>query len=267
MKNDMKNNLIGISGKINSGKDSLGNMIQYLTSYGKYNSFENFMNRTPLTGGNPYEIRKYADKLKDILCMLLGCTREDLEDDNFKNKELGEEWTKWGIIREGGHKIFEVHGIELTAIVRRDLFFKGGSIEKMTMTPRKLMTLLGTDCGRNMIHPQMWVNALFADYKTKYYEGNETDLLDGTMQPVYPNWIITDCRFPNEAKAVKDRGGIVIRINRPRTISGPNKLISKEKAEHESETALDNYPDFDHVIENDGTFEELLEKVRNLNLI
>ena len=32
------------------------------------------------------------------------------------------------------------------------------------LTPRKLLQLLGTDCGRDIIHPNIWVNALFADY-------------------------------------------------------------------------------------------------------
>ena len=31
---------------------------------------------------------------------------------------------------------------------------------------------------------------------------------------MYPNWIITDVRFPNEADAIKGRGGIIIRVNR-----------------------------------------------------
>jgi len=32
---------------------------------------------------------------------------------------------------------------------------------------------------------------------------------------IYPRWVISDCRFENEVKAIKDRGGIVIRVNRP----------------------------------------------------
>ena len=30
------------------------------------------------------EIKKFADKLKDIVCLLIGCTREQLEDQEFK---------------------------------------------------------------------------------------------------------------------------------------------------------------------------------------
>lgn len=72
---------------------------------------------------------------------------------------------------------------------------------------------------------------------------------------LYPNWIITDLRFPNEANAIKDRGGITVRINRAEAYtSGSVKNL------HSSETALDRY-DFDYVIINSGTIEELQQKV------
>jgi hypothetical protein len=98
-----------------------------------------------------------------------------------------------------------------------------------------------------------------------------------------PNWIITDLRFPNEAKAIKDRQGIVIRVNRyPKSIMSckPGEIpveipfdkfnknhIDLYKGEclrqHESETSLDNYT-FDYVIENDSDIPSLIEKVREM---
>ena len=69
--------------------------------------------------------------------------------------------------------------------------------------------------------------------------------------------IITDMRFPNELKAVKDRDGITIRVNRP-------QLISKD-FEHESETSLDSSI-FDYTIENDGELVDLVSKVREIML-
>ena len=72
------------------------------------------------------------------------------------------------------------------------------------------------------------------------------------------NWIITDCRFPNEAEAIKDRGGIIIRVDRP----GVEPVNA-----HPSETALDNL-DFDYRIANVSdlvalkqTVEVLLNKI------
>ena len=70
----------------------------------------------------------------------------------------------------------------------------------------------------------------------------------------FPNWIITDMRFLNEMEAVKKREGITIRVNRN---------LEESKDQDESETELDN-AEFDYVIENNGTIEELIEKVREI---
>lgn len=89
------------------------------------------------------------------------------------------------------------------------------------MTVRDMLQKLGTDAIRDGLHPNAWVNALMAEYR-------------------WQNWVVTDCRFPNEAKAVKDNGGVVIRIERP----GVGPVNS-----HPSETALDNW-NFDYKIMN-----------------
>ncbi len=65
--------------------------------------------------------------------------------------------------------------------------------------------------------------------------------------------MITDVRFPNEYESIKKRRGILIRIERENSY----------KINHESECALDKYT-FDYVIENNGTLEELIEKVKNI---
>jgi hypothetical protein len=192
--------IIGISGKIGSGKDTLSIVINYLADKSAPDSFNRW--EQPLEEYT-YKNKKYAENLKCMVCFLIGCNRIDLEDREFKEKELGEEW-------DG-------------------------------LTPRKILQLLGTEAGREIIHPNIWVNSLFADYTTD------------------SNWIITDVRFPNEAQAIKDRGGIVVRIERP---GGESHCGGA----HASETALDDY-DFDIVINNDGTIEELIDKVKQLNLV
>ena len=166
-----------------------------------------------------------------MVCFLLGCSRSDLEDREFKEKELGEEW-------DG-------------------------------LTPRKLLQLLGTEAGRHIIHPNIWVNALFADYVCDDCGQQEcpTDEED-TGQMIhrsFPDWIITDVRFPNEAQAIKDRGGILIRINRPQYLD--NGLVIR-KDEHLSETALDDYDEFDYVINNDtNSVQDLVDKVKQLKIV
>lgn len=91
--------IIGINGKIGSGKDTVGKIIQFIT-YNKHRelkgfdtmSFSDFCIDYNLHNRSNWKIKKFADKLKDIVCLLIGCTREQLEDHEFKEKELGEEW-------------------------------------------------------------------------------------------------------------------------------------------------------------------------------
>jgi len=83
----MKTNLIGISGKIGSGKDTVGNILQYITTsrtYGKsFLEWEKLLSEKPdhgkwYAGYSNWSIKKYADKLKEIVCLLISCTREQL---------------------------------------------------------------------------------------------------------------------------------------------------------------------------------------------
>ncbi len=60
-----------------------------------------------------------------------------------------------------------------------------------------------------------------------------------------------DVRFPNEAEALAQVGGVLWRIVRPGTVKG----------EHESETLMDGWRWWDAVIQNDGTLEDLWAKV------
>ena len=93
-----------------------------------------------------------------------------------------------------------------------------------------------------------------------------------------PNWIISDVRFPNEVKAIKDKDGLVIRVNRPFYCQGCTieKLVYQDcmdcaeyqmgilQKEHESETALDSYEHFDYVIDNSNCIDCLIEQVKEI---
>ena len=66
----------------------------------------------------------------------------------------------------------------------------------------------------------------------------------------HENVIVSDVRHLNEVACVKNAGGLVIKINRP-------DLAKIHNMQHESETALDDFCDFDIVIENNGTLDDL----------
>jgi hypothetical protein len=263
--------IIGISGKKQSGKDLVGKIIQYLFYMkkeikGRYYPPDVFIKEleynVDLTIESGWEIRKFADKLKDIVCLLIGCTREQLENEEFKNTELGEEWFKtiWWI--KSNHNNLEKFNTREEA--EKELpYYEGIYIEKVfiasediMLTPRLILQLLGTECGRQIIHPNIWVTSTFTDYK-------------GDNGIVYPNWLITDVRFRNEVEAIKDKKGIVIRVNRPSWVKEQEQQILKgvwnyKVKEHESETALDEYKNFDYIVNNDSSIENLIDKVKEI---
>ena len=277
--------IISFSGKIGSGKDLSGNICKILLQSPHLNNegVETFLNKNLYESDGSWEIRKWADKLKDIVCTILNCSREQLEDREFKETKLGEEWDKFKVVRTKITKFERIDETFYFSTIEEANKFKlnnlnydyFGEIEKVEMTPRLMLQLLGTECGREILHPDIWVNSLMAEYKSKLSSNNPVDDLDWEPRFIYPNWIITDTRFPNELEAVKKRNGITIRINRVTfrertteigkifTVAQPevDKLLGIE--EHESETALDN-AEFDYEIHNNGTIPELIDKIRNI---
>jgi hypothetical protein len=216
--------IIGVNGKIGSGKDTVGQIIQYLTTYPEnlrvnpvFNQgFEYSLDYSKNNEGfsfhnSDWEIKKFAGKLKQIASILTGATLEQLEDQDFKKREMGPEW-----------------GI----------------------TYRELLQKVGTEAMRNVIHENVWVNALMVDYGKNIWDPTLNDFIE-------PNWVITDMRFPNEMDAVKAKGGITIRVNRT------NRWNKPQDIEHASETALDNHK-FDYVIDNNGSISDLVDKVKNI---
>tara|TARA_R110000868_G_scaffold359380_1_gene621239 strand:- start:7404 stop:8174 length:771 start_codon:yes stop_codon:yes gene_type:complete len=254
----VKNNLIGISGKIGAGKDLMYYILNYLAVEKDWDDFDHFMSES-IVNENIFKNKKFAGKLKDIVSTLIGCDKEQLEHRDYKEKELGEEWWQYGLIRENTRKPI-LYPSKKGDIEKQLKVFNNAKMYINKLTPRKLLQLLGTECGRQIIHPNIWVNALFANYKgverlmdrgenRSYYEED------------YPNWIITDVRFPNEVEAIENNGGIVIRIDRKSVSYGTEFTI-----EHDSETVLDDY-EFDYVIKNNGSIDDLIEEVKKLKLI
>ena len=115
-------------------------------------------------------------------------------------------------------------------------------------TLREVLQIVGTELLREGFNKNVHVASTMANIKDK------------------DNVIITDMRFPNEMEAVKKKGGITIRVNRPCDIcggSGYHKMscpVSKS-GEHYSEIALDS-AEFDYVVDNNSDIQSLIEKVK-----
>jgi hypothetical protein len=255
--------IISINGKIGSGKDTVGSIIQYLTSeYKDKYDFVEWRDRVENYGSNtysPFEIKKFAGKLKTVASLLTGIDVEKFEDQEFKKQFMPEEWNSFVSIdfpKMTGEEIKDSDSILVETTYKR-------------MTYREFLQRLGTEAMRDRLHTNVWVNALFADYKFEGCKNNgeSCDTPNGNCDSklCYPNWIITDMRFPNELEAVVEKGGITIRVKRIYNIGKEDKKIEpfQISSTHLSETSLDD-AEFDYEIQNDGTIEDLVEKVREI---
>lgn len=115
------------------------------------------------------------------------------------------------------------------------------------LTPRFALQTLGTEWGRRC-HPDIWAIAgirqasIVCDYEGK-------------------NVVITDCRFVNEARIVKQYGGEVWRVVRP------GVRLTGEAAAHPSEVEQDSREMdalVDAAIFNDGSLDDLRREVERL---
>ena len=268
--------ILSISGKIGSGKDTVGNILQILIDMPHFSNKAviEYLDKKDINYS--YENKKFADKLKDIVCLLIGCTKEQLEDRDFKETSLGEEWTRYSVANgfwshsdnNPSHKMMDSKQCS-KAEYENEVKINWQTAYKTVYTPRLLLQHIGTELFRNQIIDGIWVNALMSEYTLK------RELVGTTPEniqwgEVYPNWIITDTRFPNELQAVKDKGGINIRVNRPKEreliLRNATSIIDTRKTlepEHKSETVLDN-AEFDYVILNNGTIEDLVNECRNI---
>ena len=110
---------------------------------------------------------------------------------------------------------------------------KKTTITWLGMTVREFLQKFGT-CVRESIDNLFWIKETFAS-------------IDG-----WENAIIADVRFPEEIQAIKEKGGIILRLERDGAGAG----------NHISETALDNYNDWDEVIDNNFSLLLLFDQLK-----
>ena len=125
-----------------------------------------------------------------------------------------------------------------------------------TFTPRLALQLMGTEAGRNVFHQDVWVISLLNRAKGK-------------------DVVVTDVRFKNEINYIQQNGGVIVRVRRGEepewyklaedAAAGFSSAIMgmRDKGIHQSEWDWIG-SEFNYTIDNDGTVNELGNKVKEL---
>ena len=114
--------------------------------------------------------------------------------------------------------------------------------------PRTLLQTLGTDIIRDKIDNNFLIDRIIGDIKVYSY--------------YFDVITISDARLPEEIDSVYNAFKNVyrIRLERPGFINN----LDKKENNHRTEIALDNYSNYDYVVVNDSTIEELNIKIKNI---
>ena len=180
----------------------------------------------------------FASSLKDAVSVVFGWSRELLEGRSKQSREWREQPDIWWSDKLG-----------------------------KTITPRYILQYWGTDVIRNGFHDDIWLASL-----------------ENRLRSAQDDVVVTDCRFPNEIAAIRDAGGMILQIQRGPMpewytcahkenttdadqqwiLQDHNELMSQKYPHiHSSEYSWVGH-EFDAVLDNSGSLEQLYEQVERL---
>jgi len=112
-----------------------------------------------------------------------------------------------------------------------DREWKEAVLPDIGKSPRQLMQTLGTEWGRNLVNPHLWL--IIAKGEIEYAQHHDFDI------------VVSDVRFENEAKMIREMGGVIWHIERDPKAA---------KMAHASEAGVERTLD-DVLFLNTGTIE------------
>ena len=176
---------------------------------------------------NFHEFRRdsFAATLRDAVASVFGWDRDLLEGRTKTAREWREQIDPWWAAR----------------------------LNMPNLTPRLALQLWGTEVCRKGFHDEIWI----ASVENKIRQSKD-------------NIVISDCRFPNEISSIRNAGGRVIRITRGQNPDwfavarrNPELMSIQHPEVHASEYSW-AATDFDFVIDNNGSIEDLYAQLKNL---
>jgi len=216
--------IVGISGKIGSGKDQLG---QYLVDQ---------------IGSGSIALA-FADPIKRIACDYMGVDPDIAWGTQEQKQETLTDWL-W------------------SDIPRHLPNWSDDKEDRMTV--RELLQWIGTELFRRHMASDFWVRATLNRIRNEF--------------ACFNHHIITDVRFPNEARAIKEVGGIVVRVWRTKSAIDNHlsetafdsddeyqeRRINLPMEEYWTTNALGESP-FDIVVNNVGTLDQLFRSASGIS--
>jgi hypothetical protein len=229
--------IVGIKGFKGSGKDTVASMISYILHDGiMKTNYDTWLlyHKNGFVENNEIIIH-FADKLKDDISEFCGIDRklldrQDIKEENYYNFKTGIVSTNIKDTDRVINNIGEINYDNLSSLLSLN--------NNTSIKIRVLLQYYGT----NVIRNHFWHNAF-----VHYTINKAFDIRNSKGQ-----CIIADARFDNdECKAIRDCGGMIIRVDR--------KSNNDNHDSHESEQITINKDDY--VIDNTGTLVGLFYKV------
>ena len=131
------------------------------------------------------------------------------------------------------------------------------------LTPRWVLQQWGTEVGRRAFHDDIWIASV-----------------ENQLRTIKDNIVISDCRFPNELRSIKNAGGITIRVTRGSNPSWYDAAVNLNKGYYttgykaakqlleEHNVHASEYSsvglDYDYYVDNSGTVDELHRKIDSI---
>jgi hypothetical protein len=178
----------------------------------------------------------FANTLKDAVAQVFGWDRTMLEGRTREAREWREQVDPWWAER----------------------------LKIPHLTPRWILQQWGTEVCRKNFHDDIWIASL-----------------ENKLRNSKDDVVISDCRFPNEIRAIKQSGGLVVRVMRGPEPEWYDAAVSRNRGPdgnstwalsgrrlaqlgvHDSETAWVG-TQFDVVLDNNGTLDDLYQQVKQL---
>jgi hypothetical protein len=179
----------------------------------------------------------YASSLKDAVAAIFHWDRHMLEGSTKESREIREQVDQWWATRLG----------------------------ISNLSPRWVLQNFGTDVCRKAFHDDIWIASL-----------------EKSLSEASSDVVISDCRFPNELKSLKNLGATTLRAERGErpywyydALSVNVSYIVNESQREVSRQRLSQWGihpseysgvglEYDHVVENNGTLEDLYSKVDSI---